>query len=387
MPFPPPAATDIEPLLLQHKYLAAVRRVSRGVAHNYNNIFTGLGGQTAILRQEAALEAPDDKRRGLIDSLLQRGIEQTSILYEFCRDDPAESAPQSPLLVAGKALELLNTVSRLHRFRLRGEIRREKIAIAPRQLLLVLFYLGENCVDATPEGDEISLWVALEKPSAVSGGAREGGSGQRVVFTFQDHGPGFAREQELAFGRPFNCRRGAASCRGLGIYAAGALAARAGGSLGLRREGDTTLVSAAYPLLVEEQAADPQRAGTASQRSRQVARQCFLVVEDDEALRTLLLNRLQRRGHMVFCVDSCAEAEEEFNHLHDIITIVLMDVGLRDASGYDCSRRLAAIAPGVRVIFMSGEQQPAANAAEGNIFLQKPFTMDQLEQAILDVHL
>ena len=39
-------------------------------------------------------------------------------------------------------------------------------------------------------------------------------------------------------------------------------AARAGGSLGLRREGDTTLVSAAFPLLVEEQAADPQRALT-----------------------------------------------------------------------------------------------------------------------------
>ena len=64
-----------------------------------------------------------------------------------------------------------------------------------------------------------------------------------------------------------------------------------------------------------------------------------------------------------------------------------MDVGLRDASGYDCSRRLAAIAPGVRVIFMSGEQQPTANSAEGNVFLQKPFTMDQLEQAIIDVHL
>ena len=35
----------------------------------------------------------------------------------------------------------------------------------------------------------------------------------------------FPDPSELAFGRPFNCRRGAASCRGLGIYAAGALAA------------------------------------------------------------------------------------------------------------------------------------------------------------------
>lgn len=372
----PPTEEQLEQLLLHHKYHTAVRRVARGVAHSYNNIFTGLGGQANMLLQEAALPTtPDDKRGGLINELLQRGIEQTGVLYNFTRDDPGESGPQSPLLVAGKAMDLLNTVSRLHRFLLRCETTREKIAGKVRDLVLLLFYLGENSVDATPEGGEIHLSItSLDQ--------------RQVVFSFADKGPGFAPEQAAAFGKPFNTDRALASGRGLGLYAATILAARYGGTLASRREGHVTLVSATFPQLIEEQTSLPADATARRLKPQSVPRQCFLVVEDDEAMRTLLLNRLQRRGHMVFCVDTCAEAVEEFLHLHDIITTVLMDVGLRDDSGYECCRRLMAISSQARVVFMSGEHEPPRESRSGDfIFLQKPFTMDQLEQAIVDVHL
>lgn len=371
----PGTEEQLEQLLLHQKYLTAVRRVARGVAHNYNNIFTGLGGQANMLLQEAALPiSHDDKRSGLINQLLQRGIEQTAILYNFTRDDPGQSCPQSPLLVAGKAVELLNTVSRLHRFHLRCETTREKIAGKVRDLVLLLFYLGENGVDATPEGGEIDLLVS--SPAQ-----------RQVAFTFADKGPGFAPEQAAAFGKPFNTKKDPACGRGLGLYAATILAARYGGTLASRREGNLTLVSATLPQVIEEQSSLPADATADRLKPQSLPRQCFLVVEDDEAMRTLLLNRLRRRGHMVFCVDTCAEAVEEFLHLHDIITTVLMDVGLRDGSGYECCQRLMAIAPQARVVFMSGEHEPPRESCPGDIvFLQKPFTMDQLEQAIVYVH-
>ena len=65
---------------------------------------------------------------------------------------------------------------------------------------------------------------------------------------------------------------------------------------------------------------------------------------------------------------------------------VLMDVGLRDASGYECRRKLLAINRQVRVIFMSGQQEIAPREiTRKSVFLQKPFTMDQLETAVQDV--
>ncbi len=375
------ADDTLEHLLLQLKYHAAVRRVARGVSHSYNNIFTGLGGQTAMLQQERHLPADIcGKRGGLIDELLQRGIMQTAILYGFSRDDDRDCCSQSPLLLANKAIELLNSISRIHRFTCNAHIGQEKILCNFRDLLLVLFYLGENCVDATPEGCEILLSVYRHESSE-----------PQLAFCFRDPGPGFPEGQAGIFSSPALSTKDNSPPRGLGLYAARILAAKHQGALTFARDRhhQTTLVSAIFPLVSEDKKAMPDTAPDLrpTQEDHALAQQCFLVVEDDEAMRTLLLNRLQRLGHMVFCVNTCAEALEEYKHLHDIITTVLMDVGLQDCSGFECQRKLLAVNPQVRIIFMSGQHDMACREITGKlVLLQKPFTMDQLEKAVHDVH-
>ena len=369
----------LQNLLLQFKYQAAVRRLARGITHSYNNLFTGLGGQLAIVRQEPAPPAGACRRGELIDNLLQRGIEQTAILYEFSRDPDTGSQSHSPLLVATKALELLNSISRVHRFVLKSEIGQEKIVCNLREMVLILFYLGENCVDATPEGGDIDLTLVRQEDAQPSA---------RIVFSFHDHGPGFAEGVLSALFAPFVTTRSDTQ-RGLGLYAAETLTRKNHGRLVVSRSGrGHTAVSAVFPAIEGEEASG-KATGTKSDRGQQgdgLGKQCILIVEDDEALRTLLLYRLQRRGHMVFCVDSCAEALEEYEHLHDIVTIILMDVGLRDTSGYACLREMLKIDPQARIVFMSGHQEAATPELAGHAFLHKPFTLDQLEQAIQDHH-
>lgn len=369
----------LEHLLLQLKYYAAVRRVARGVAHSYNNIFTGLGGQVAMLQQETHLPAEAcDKRSSLVGELLQRGIAQTAILYEFSRDGDTNCRSEPPLLLANKAVELLNSISRSHYFTLSSQIGQEKIFCNLRDVILVLFYLGENCVDATPEGGEIPLAVYRHE-SPESG----------LVFCFRDHGSGFSKEQVAALSVPFLSTKSAPPQQGLGLYAAQILAGRYQGKLTVARDrNQATLVSVIFPLApVEKPSPDkgpdliPRRGGNA------LAKQCFLIVEDDEAMRTMLLNKLQRLGHIVFCAKTCAEALEEYDHLHDIITTLLIDIGLTDSSGFECQRKLLAINPLARIILMSGQCEMApGQATENSVFLQKPFTMDQLEKAVHDVH-
>lgn len=375
------APDHLQDLLLQFKYQAAVRRLARGITHSYNNLFTGLGGQRAIARQESALPTtPACRRDELIDNLLQRGIEQTALLYDFSRDADTGNHSHSPLLVATKALELLNSISRVHRFALKSELEQEKIVCNLREMVLILFYLGENCVDATPEGGDIDLTIVRQREDAQPSA--------KIVFCFHDHGPGFADEILAALFAPFVTTRSGAH-RGLGLYAAEKLTRKNRGRLVIGRCGRSlTEVSAVFPT-AEGETADGMTAGTppeCRQQSGDLDKQCILIVEDDEVLRTLLLNRLQRRGHMVFCVDSCAEALEEYEHLHDIITTILMDVGLRDTSGYVCLREMLKIEPRARIVFMSGSEEVAPPELAAHAFLHKPFTLDQLEQAIQDLY-
>ena len=367
-------------LLLHYKYMAAVRRVARGVAHSYNNIFTGLAGQTTILQQENALLGDvGGKRTELIGDLLQRGIDQTAVLSGFARDVETDLRIHSPLLIAGKALELLRCISRVHRFELVNHLHQGRIRGNFRELQLLLFYLGENCVDATPDGGPIVLELSAE------GGDDEA---DFLCFCFRDRGPGIPADLLASLGTPFVTTRTDTPGRGLGWYAARMLADRYGGSFRLVRQEQETRVSVLLPRLIEEQHQSPLPTPLARPRRAEVSKQCFLVVEDDEAMRKLLLSRLQRRGHMVFCVDTCVEALQEYSLLYDIITIVLMDIGLRDDSGYECCRKMVAINPAARVIFMSGQEEKAPKEmASRTVFLQKPFTMDQLEEAVHDVQI
>ena len=213
-----------------------------------------------------------------------------------------------------------------------------------------------------------------------------------MAFLFRDRGPGLPEGIQARLGEPFVTGGDPSPNRGLGLYSALILAGRHKGRITHSRSAEGETVSCAiFPLAAEEPRAGWSGPDTAEKESRtrnELIKQCFLVVEDDEAMRTLLLNRLQRRGHMVFCVHTCAEAMEEYILLHEIITTVLMDVGLRDASGYECSRKIVDINPQARIIFMSGEEaRIPSEITENSVFLQKPFTLDQLEKAVRDVHI
>lgn len=375
----------LQGLLLQHKYLAAVKRVARGVAHGYNNIFTGLGGQIALLRQDTALSSDlSCKRAELVGNLFQRGIDQTAILSGIARDDDSASRSHSPLALAAKTIDLLHCISPVHRFELVSAVQKDKVVCNVRDIVLLLFYLGENCVEATPDGGVVVLEVCREQ-------ADTGQRPPKLIFRFRDRGPGFTDPILAVLGDPFVTTWDGSPYRGLGIHAAQILAGRNNGRITVSRSIENeTVVSAVFPLAVEKPGVPAPEIATSKPKNRirnELKRQCFLVVEDEEAIRTILFRKLQRRGHVVFCVSSCEQALEEYALLHDIITMVLMDVGLPDASGYECYQKIVEINPQARIIFMSGQEATPPQENAGNaVFLQKPFTLEQLEIAVCDAY-
>jgi CheY-like chemotaxis protein len=375
----------LQGLLLQHKYLGAVRRVARGVAHGYNNIFTGLGGQVALLRQDTDL--PSDflcKRAELVGDLFQRGIEQTAILSGIARDVDNATRSHYPLALAAKTVDLLHCISPVHRFELVSAVQKEQFVCNARDIVLLLFYLGENCVEATPEGGVVVFEVCREETDTGQGPPE-------LTFRFRDRGPGFTDRILAVLGDPFVTTRAGSPFRGLGIHAAQVLAGRNNGRIIFSgRRGDETVVSAAFPLAAEKPGVHESEIAADEPKNRiknKLKRQCFLVVEDEAAIRAMLFHKLQHRGHMVFCVPSCAQALEEYALLHDIITTVLLDVGLPDASGYECYRKIVEINPRAQIIFMFGQEaMPPQENAGNTVFLQKPFTLEQLEKVVCDGH-
>ena len=382
------ATGQLQELLLNYKYLSALRKITNGVTHQYNNIFTGLSGQLRTRKQEADGDGVSERRTLMLEDLLRRGMEQTEILYDFSREGDSCPKAYAPQRLAGKAIDLLNTVSRMHRFSLQIAEDLPKIKVRQRDIVLMLFYLGENAIAAMREGGEIQLEISS------STSARDCGA---VRFCLVDTGTGVMNRAEIRDADPFYFTRDAGTFAGIGLYAVRTIAAEYGGTFTLAEgPGGGAVAVVEIPVMANAQAkgihetgkCSADRLGAMAQLPSRPQKHVFLVVDDEEAMRDLIGKRLQRRNHVAFCVESCREAIREFRLRADSVSVVLIDVGLRDADGYECARRLRRIDEKVRIILMSGMDPDPKNLVEIRAaFLKKPFPIEQLEQLVDNVSL
>lgn len=104
----------------------------------------------------------------------------------------------------------------------------------------------------------------------------------------------------------------------------------------------------------------------------------ILVVEDDPATLTSMVEMLELLGHWVAGVKSAEVARDRF--IEGAFDVLLTDVGLPALSGLDLVEILQAQHK-LRVIFATGQPRPA-HPIPGTVWLQKPFGVDELQAAL-----
>jgi len=113
-----------------------------------------------------------------------------------------------------------------------------------------------------------------------------------------------------------------------------------------------------------------------------------LLVEDEDAVRTVAKRMLEREGFRVVHAGSPREAMDIVAH-HDDIALILTDVVMPEMSGPELVAKLWARCPGARVLFMSGYTDDdfiqRGLAAPGMALLQKPFSAQQLIEKVRDI--
>ena len=108
-------------------------------------------------------------------------------------------------------------------------------------------------------------------------------------------------------------------------------------------------------------------------------RECVLLVEDDEEVRSGLQGVLGRLGYAVGAVGTAEEAIATFVRQGRTPELLIADVVLPGASGFDLSKALRGERPQLRTLFISGYPREERNS-HGHLqptdsFLRKPFTM------------
>lgn len=117
----------------------------------------------------------------------------------------------------------------------------------------------------------------------------------------------------------------------------------------------------------------------------------ILLVEDDEAVRSVTRRALNRFGYSVIAADGGREAVKVAAEYPDEIHLLLTDIMMPGMNGVEVAERIIELYPEIRVFYMSGyadnDLVRQGLLKPGARFLQKPFTPHELAErvrAILD---
>jgi DNA-binding NtrC family response regulator len=114
----------------------------------------------------------------------------------------------------------------------------------------------------------------------------------------------------------------------------------------------------------------------------------ILVVDDEPEVRKLVAAMLARSGYRIISADTGQNAIRLFKNNMDT-DLLLTDVVAPGMSGPMIADEIAALKPGIRVLFMSGYDGTQVVQRyvieKGYSLLIKPFTMEQLERKVREV--
>ena len=266
---------------------------------------------------------------------------------------------------------------------------KERVKIDPTQLDQVLANLSVNARDAiagvgslTLETDEVTLDAAYceRHPGYVPG--------RYVVLTVSDTGSGMTPEVQSHLFEPFFTTKPLGKGTGLGLATVYGIVKQNEGFINVYSEpGQGTSFRIYFPAVAAEAehgarpnaGAEPDRGGT----------ETILVVEDEETILQVSTLILEGLGYRVLGAGTPGEAARLAESNQGAIDLLITDVIMPKMNGKELSRRLSALYPGMKCLYMSGYTAEAISSRglleEGVHFLSKPFTTEQLAAKVRQV--
>ncbi|MBI2921063.1 MAG: PAS domain S-box protein [Planctomycetes bacterium] len=359
----------------------AIGEVARGLAHEWNNMFTVILGNVILLRQRLPEDDALREHVAHIQRAAERAAALTRQLQVFARK--AATRPES-LLVNSVVSELEPMLQRLagKDVAVSSLLTQDLAPIHADPALIgqLLVNLVVRSRDAMPSGGRICIetsWV--ETPESATRLAGDPGR-PWVALTVSDSGSvdggsesGVAAEESST-----------PSDWALGAAAIPAVARQCGGLLQvLPAQGRGTMIRISWPR--HDAAAEDWAPSGEFPRGTETV----LVVEDEPMVRYTAAAALRRCGYRVLEARQGSSADAMLQPVDEAVALVVTDLALRGVSGRDVARTAARRWPGVRILFISGHTEtvvlhhlPADLPAA---FLAKPFTPEALARKVRQV--
>ncbi|HXI75222.1 MAG TPA: response regulator [Pyrinomonadaceae bacterium] len=365
----------------QIEKMSALGELASGVAHDFNNTLAGILGRAQLL-----LETNDPRKiesgLNIIIKTAKDGAKTVKRIQDFAR----QRRDHDFQLVDVR--QLLLDVGEITRPRWKNRAEAANIHITldlecPGGLLImgdesemreVLVNLVFNAVDAMPHGGTLAL-SAQKANDAVEISVRDTGTGMTEEIRLRVFDPFFTTKDQLGMG--------------LGLAVSYGIIRRHEGTVDVESQiGAGTVFRIRLPIPQSGQTTNIVHNFTAATLTRFNSFQTrILVVDDEEYVRDLLRDILEKEGCRVTIADGGRQALTLFDKGN--FDAVFTDVGMPDMNGWELSRAVRQRDPRIPVAVITGWGEAVGSyerqAAQVDWVVTKPFDRSQIVEMAQEV--
>jgi PAS domain S-box-containing protein len=377
--------------LRQAQKMEAIGQLAGGIAHDFNNMLTAITGYSVLLLDE--LDPSDSKHEDVqeIKTAADRAAALTRQLLAFSRRQ----------MLQPEVFDLNKTVADLEKMLRRVVVEDIKLVTIlepnlgsvkadPGQIEQVLMNLVVNARDAMPDGGSLTVETAnlrlgeryegRHSPVAIP-------PGDYVRLTVSDTGCGMDDATRKRIFEPFFTTKAKGKGTGLGLSTVYGIVKQSGGYIWCYSEPAEGTTFKIYLPRVNEETEQPRGDGARSAARR--GSETILLVEDDDAVRSISRRILTQHGYSVIEAGNGVEGLRLVGLATEPIDLVLTDMVMPEMNGKELSRQLRQQYPEVRILFMSGYTEDAALNQSflepGTAFIEKPFEPAALANKVRQV--
>lgn len=368
---------QLERKVQQSRKLESLGKLASGLAHDYNNLLTGVLGNVSLLRRNLQ-PGPLLDRLQQVEAAAERAVDLTSQLRSYAGEDALLLAPVDvSALIRRMEGELQRLVGGSAALDLRLEANLPSAQLDTAQIRHLVRNLVSNAAEAIDRQDGRILIrtsvVHADRDLFLSSVFDTGqAAGAYFRLAIEDNGKGIEPAIQSKMFDPFFTTR--ASARGLGLAIVLGIVRAHGGAIQVRSQpGRGSVLSVLLPLSADA------ATGTEATKSEPtwVGSGRILVVDDEELMREVSSSILEAQGFEVLTAATGRRAIQLFEQERSSILLVLLDRTMPGMSGEEVLARMRQIDASVTAVLMSGYKEK--DAMEGfdpshlSGFLAKPF--------------
>jgi signal transduction histidine kinase/CheY-like chemotaxis protein len=386
----------LERQIVEMQKMEAVGTLAGGVAHDFNNILTGILGNLDLASKEIPPESPAAMPVQESIKASERAAHMVRQLLDFSRRSPSERRPMDLRKLAQEVADLFaQTIDRRIEVKTSfpGDLWLAKAD--PNQMHQVMMNLFVNARDAIMECLE-----GKQRAGAPHGGYRIDVAtgnvnigwdycrvypfarpGEFVALSISDNGSGMDEAVQRRIFEPFFTTKKMGRGTGLGLSTVyGIMKQHEGWITLVSQPGKGTVFNAYVPRAEEAPQERPLPPVAVRERT---GKETILLVDDEEMIRNFAQQILEIHGYSVVTAADGQEAIDIYLRQRNRFDLVILDLTMPRLSGSEVLTRIRNLNPLAKVILSSGYQ--SGETYRASAFLPKPYRANTLMRVVREV--